>query len=136
MTHKGRLTKLAGGTQAPANTLDVLLRLIKPEEMPDEPVFVAGLIYHIAFRVPTDQAVLRAGADGVTPVRDRSYFHSISYRGPGRNGFEIAIEDRASPSMSLCTRPAIRSNCRYGLNQTAARLSRVFPRSHFNPPKG
>jgi glyoxalase family protein len=66
--------------------------------MPDEAVFGAGSIHHIAFRVPTDemqleyQSALRSAGYGVTPVRDRNYFHSIYYREPGGVLFEIATE--------------------------------------------
>ena len=38
------------------------------------------------------QSSLRGAGYGVTPVRDRSYFHSIYYREPGGVLFEIATE--------------------------------------------
>ena len=52
----------------------------------------------IPFRVPTDdeqleyQSTLRIAGYGVTPVRDRQYFHSIYYHEPGGVLFEIATE--------------------------------------------
>lgn len=88
--------RFIGGPDSLANTLDILHRPVQPEDMPDEAVFGAGSIHHIAFRVPTDeeqleyQSALRSAGYGVTPVRDRSYFHSIYYREPGGVLFEIA----------------------------------------------
>src|SRR5919106_2396788 len=78
--------------------LDILHQSNRPDDTPVEAVFGAGSIHHIAFRVPTDeeqleyQSALRAAGYGVTPVRDRSYFHSIYYREPGGVLFEIATE--------------------------------------------
>jgi len=90
--------RFTGVSESLANTLDILHRPVQPEDIPDEAVFGAGSIHHIAFRVPTDeeqleyQSSLRAAGYGVTPVRDRSYFHSIYYREPGGVLFEIATE--------------------------------------------
>ncbi|GAB4577983.1 MAG: ring-cleaving dioxygenase [Anaerolineales bacterium] len=60
--------------------------------------FGAGSVHHIAFRTVDDaeqveyqQALRRAGM-GVTPVRDRQYFHSIYFREPGGVLFEIATD--------------------------------------------
>lgn len=95
---EGNRYRLSGGPESLANTLDILHRPVEPEDIPDEAVFGAGSIHHIAFRIPTDekqleyQAALRAAGYGVTPVRDRSYFHSIYYREPGGVLFEIATE--------------------------------------------
>ncbi len=60
--------------------------------------FGAGSIHHIAFRTADDaeqdayQTALRAAGFGVTPVRDRQYFHSIYFRSPGGVLFEIATD--------------------------------------------
>jgi glyoxalase family protein len=95
---EGNRHRFTGGSESLANTLDILHRPIPPEDMPDEAVFGAGSVHHIAFRTPTDeeqleyQSSLRAAGYGVTPVRDRSYFHSIYYREPGGVLFEIATE--------------------------------------------
>jgi glyoxalase family protein len=95
---EGNRHRFIGGINSLANTLDILHRPKQPEDMPDEAIFGAGSIHHIAFRVPTDemqleyQSALRAAGYGVTPVRDRSYFHSIYYREPGGILFEIATE--------------------------------------------
>jgi glyoxalase family protein len=57
-----------------------------------------GIVHHIAFRVSDDTAqvgwqekLARSGL-GVSPVMDRSYFHSIYYREPGGVLFEIATD--------------------------------------------
>lgn len=75
----------------PGSVLDLLHR-----PGGNQAVFGAGSIHHIAFRVPNDetelayQASLRQAGFGVTPVRDRSYFHSIYFNEPGGVLFEIA----------------------------------------------
>jgi glyoxalase family protein len=95
---EGNRHRFIGGRDSLAQTLDILHRPVQPEDIPDEAVFGAGSIHHIAFRVPTDEeqlgykSALRAAGYGVTPVRDRSYFHSIYYREPGGVLFEIATE--------------------------------------------
>jgi glyoxalase family protein len=58
----------------------------------------AGTVHHIAWRTPDDAQQLawrsRLAAEGydVTPVQDRSYFHSIYYHEPGGILFEIATD--------------------------------------------
>ena len=95
---EGNRHRFMGGINSLAGTLDILHRPVPPEGKPGEAEFGAGSIHHIAFRVPTDemqleyQSALRAAGYGVTPVRDRSYFHSIYYREPGGVLFEIATE--------------------------------------------
>lgn len=95
---EGNRYRFRGGAESLASTLDILHRPRQPEDIPDEAIFGAGSIHHIAFRVPMDeeqleyQSALRAAGYGVTAVRDRSYFHSIYYREPGGVLFEIATE--------------------------------------------
>ena len=95
---EGNRYRFVGGSGSLASTLDILHRPVQPEDMPAEAVFGGGSIHHIAFRVPTDeiqleyQSALQAAGYGVTPVRDRNYFHSIYYREPGGVLFEIATE--------------------------------------------
>jgi len=61
-------------------------------------VMGAGTIHHVAFRAPDDAAQadvrteLVALGFNVTPVIDRTYFHSIYFREPGGVLFEIATE--------------------------------------------
>lgn len=58
----------------------------------------SGAIHHVAWRVADDEAELywhaRLIADGrhVSPVMDRTYFHSIYWREPGGVLFEIATD--------------------------------------------
>ena len=58
----------------------------------------AGSVHHIAFRAPDDAAQrvwrdeLKAMPLNVTPVLDRTYFHSIYFREPGGVLFEIATD--------------------------------------------
>jgi len=57
-----------------------------------------GTVHHVAFRTPNESSqqeardVLAAIGLGVSPVIDRSYFHSIYYREPGGVLFEIATD--------------------------------------------
>jgi glyoxalase family protein len=57
----------------------------------------AGTVHHIAFRASDDSAQLdwrqELGRNvSVTPVQDRTYFHSIYFREPGGVLFEIATD--------------------------------------------
>ena len=58
----------------------------------------AGSVHHIAFRAADDAAqlawreVLVASSLDVTPVLDRTYFHSIYFREPGGVLFELATD--------------------------------------------
>jgi glyoxalase family protein len=58
----------------------------------------AGSVHHIAFRASDDAAqlawreVIKASGLNVTPVLDRTYFHSIYFREPGGVLFEIATD--------------------------------------------
>jgi glyoxalase family protein len=58
----------------------------------------AGSVHHIAFRVPNDeqqiewQEKLISQGYQVSPVRDRTYFHSIYFREPAGVLFELATD--------------------------------------------
>lgn len=57
----------------------------------------AGSVHHIAFRVKDDESQLEWRKElsqhlGVTPVQDRTYFHSIYFREPGGVLFELATD--------------------------------------------
>jgi glyoxalase family protein len=57
----------------------------------------AGSVHHIAFRAPDDASQLEWRAEiarhlDVTPVFDRTYFHSIYFREPGGVLFELATD--------------------------------------------
>ena len=57
-----------------------------------------GTVHHVAFRTPDDAdqrqalAELTASGIGVSPIMDRSYFHSIYYREPNGVLLEIATD--------------------------------------------
>jgi catechol 2,3-dioxygenase-like lactoylglutathione lyase family enzyme len=59
----------------------------------------AGVVHHVAFRTPDDagQQVWQKQIAGlgfnVSPIMDRTYFHSIYYREPGGVLFEIATDN-------------------------------------------
>ena len=67
---------------------------------PDAPhgTMGAGVVHHIAFRTPDDpqqerwQKSLADAGLNVTPVMDRTYFHSIYYRASGGVLFGIATD--------------------------------------------
>jgi glyoxalase family protein len=81
--------------QAPGAGLAALLDvLVQPGGRPG--LQGAGTVHHVAFRVGDETVQLgwreklaRSGLN-VSPVMDRSYFHSIYYREPGGVLFEIA----------------------------------------------
>ena len=61
-------------------------------------VMGAGTVHHIAFRAANDDSQESWQQDlghmvGVTPVQDRTYFHSIYFREPGGVLFEIATDN-------------------------------------------
>lgn len=90
---EGDRTRLAGASGDVGLYVDLLHR-------PDEPHgrFGVGSIHHVAFRTADDTeqleylASLKAAGFGVSPVRDRQYFHSIYFRAPGGVLFEVATD--------------------------------------------
>jgi glyoxalase family protein len=76
-----------------ASTVDLLC-------MPDAPHgnMGAGVVHHIAYRAKDDEQQrawhkeIAAKGLNVSPVMDRTYFHSIYYREPGGVLFEIATD--------------------------------------------
>lgn len=85
--------RFVSDASAPGHIVDIVHR---PGRM--QASFGAGSIHHIAFRVPDDDAQVQyqtsLGAAGfrVSPVMDRSYFHSIYFREQGGVLFEIATD--------------------------------------------
>jgi glyoxalase family protein len=75
-------------------------RIVDLLEAPNLPTgrMGAGTIHHVAFRTPNDasqaawRAQLVADGFGVTPMRDRQYFHSIYFSEPGGVLYEIATD--------------------------------------------
>jgi glyoxalase family protein len=59
----------------------------------------AGVVHHIAFRTADDaqqeawRKTIAGNGLNVSPVMDRTYFHSIYYREPGGVLFEIATDN-------------------------------------------
>jgi glyoxalase family protein len=81
------------GLGGPGTWVDVLSQ---PEAAPGR--VAVGTVHHVAWRTPTDEAqqrwrrrIVEQGV-GVSPVRDRQYFHSIYFREPGGALFEIATD--------------------------------------------
>jgi glyoxalase family protein len=82
---------------APGNTLgnqiDILLQ---PQLIHGR--MGAGSVHHVAFRAPDDASQrlwreeLKTMPLDVTPILDRTYFHSIYFREPGGVLFEIATD--------------------------------------------
>ncbi len=68
----------------------------------------AGIVHHVAFRAADDEAqrhwrqLLASERYNVTPVIDRTYFHSIYFREPGGVLFEIATD---SPGFTVDESP-------------------------------
>ena len=102
----------------------------------------AGTVHHIAWRTPDDgqQAIWRTdlGAQGynVSPIMDRTYFHSIYYREPGGVLFEIATDPPGfaidEPAEHLGERlmlPPQYESVRASLEQTLPKLALPHHRS-------
>lgn len=90
---EGERYRFIGDENSAGNIIDIVHR---PGKM--QAGFGSGSIHHIAFRVPNDekqleyQSSIGAAGFGVTPVMDRSYFHSIYFRERGGVLFEIATD--------------------------------------------
>ena len=88
----GNRLRFAAHGSALGNHIDLL---IDPEAKYGD--FGAGSVHHIAFRVKDDASQLEWREEirkhlNVTPVRDRTYFHSIYFREPGGVLFELATD--------------------------------------------
>ncbi len=90
--------RFAVGTESAASYVDVI------ESASSRGRMGPGTIHHIAFRTPDDRsqqewlAKLTKLRLPVSPVMDRSYFHSIYFREPGGVLFEIATD---SPGFAI-----------------------------------
>ena len=88
-----RFRFVSGDSSAPGRIVDLLCQ-------PDAAIgrVAAGSVHHIAFRAENDEEQLKWRERlvdlgyNVTPVIDRTYFHSIYFREPGGVLFEIATE--------------------------------------------
>lgn len=90
---EGSRARFAAASEDVGLYVDLLQRAGQPRGR-----FGVGSIHHIAFRTADDGEqqeyldALRAAGFGVSPVRDRQYFHSIYFRSPGGVLFEIATD--------------------------------------------
>ncbi len=92
IAREGQRHRFASEGNALGNHIDVIVD-------PDVPrgAMGAGSVHHIAFRVKDDESQLEwqkvlSRQLGVTPVQDRTYFHSIYFREPGGVLFELATD--------------------------------------------
>ena len=93
LTEEGNRMRFAPAGDARGRFLDVLL-----EKDTTQGHMGAGTVHHIAFRATDDAAQLEWREElvrhvGVTPVQDRTYFHSIYFHEPGGALFEIATDN-------------------------------------------
>ena len=95
-----------------------------------------GTVHHVAWRTPNDeqqvewrQTMARLGYN-VTPIMDRTYFHSIYFREPGGVLFEIATDTPGftvdQPLAELGTRLMLPA----WLESDRARIERALPTIH------
>jgi len=81
------------GNGTPGTMVDLICA---PESQPGR--IAVGTVHHVAWRTPTDQQQFRWRETikdmryDITPVIDRTYFHSIYFREPGGVLFEIATD--------------------------------------------
>jgi catechol 2,3-dioxygenase-like lactoylglutathione lyase family enzyme len=91
--HEGNRYRFQMAQGGPASIVDVV---VAPDGRPGR--LGTGTVHHIAWRTPDDaqQLAWRKQLVGegfnVSPVMDRTYFHSIYYREPGGILFEIATD--------------------------------------------
>jgi glyoxalase family protein len=92
-SENNRFRYRAGSGEGFASTLDLLCT---PDARHGS--LGAGIVHHVAFRTPDDAAQeawhdkLAGRGSNVSPVMDRTYFHSIYFREPGGVLFEIATD--------------------------------------------
>jgi glyoxalase family protein len=89
----GSRFRFAVSTGTPGTIVDLICA---PEGRPGR--VAVGTVHHVAWRTPTDKQqvkwreTIRDLQYNVTPVIDRTYFHSIYFREPGGVLFEIATD--------------------------------------------
>jgi glyoxalase family protein len=90
---RGARFRYAASNGLPGTIVDLICA---PEGRPGR--VSVGTVHHVAWRTPTDQQqvkwreTIRDLQYNVTPVIDRTYFHSIYFREPGGVLFEIATD--------------------------------------------
>jgi glyoxalase family protein len=128
LKEEGNRFRYQAGKGGPGALVDVLCQ-------PDAPpgVVSVGTVHHLAWRTPTDkqqkewrEELVRAGLN-VTPIIDRTYFHSIYFREPGGVLFEIATDPPGfavdEPAQELGTKLVLPAR----LEPFRAELSKVLP---------
>jgi glyoxalase family protein len=90
--HRARF-RYAAGSGLPGTMVELICA---PEGRPGR--VAVGTVHHVAWRTPTDEQqvkwreTIRNLQYNVTPIIDRTYFHSIYFREPGGVLFEIATD--------------------------------------------
>jgi glyoxalase family protein len=92
IAEEGHRHRFAAGGSALGNHIDLLVDALAPFGRTG-----AGTVHHIAFRAPDDAAQLAwrkeiARHTSITPVQDRTYFHSVYFHEPGGVLFELATD--------------------------------------------
>jgi glyoxalase family protein len=127
----GSRFRYAVGTGNSGTIVDLICA---PEGQPGR--VAVGTVHHVAWRTPTDQQqkkwreTIRDLQYDVTPVIDRTYFHSIYFREPGGVLFEIAtdppgfaVDERADRIGSSLVLP-------HWLEGERPQLERILPPVH------
>ena len=90
---QGSRFRYAAGSGLPGTIVDLICA---PEGRPGR--VAVGTVHHVAWRTPTNEQqaewreTIRDLQYNVTPIIDRTYFHSIYFREPGGVLFEIATD--------------------------------------------
>jgi len=94
----------------------------------------AGVVHHVAFRTPDDQqqlewreTIVRLGFN-VSPVMDRTYFHSIYFREPGGVLFEVATDNPGFTADEVAEQIGTRLMLPPWLERERPRLEKILPR--------
>jgi glyoxalase family protein len=93
----------------------------------------AGVVHHVAFRTPDDEQQLQWRAEivrlgfNVSPVMDRTYFHSIYFREPGGVLFEIATDSPGFTADEVAEQLGTRLMLPPWLEPERARLEKTLP---------
>jgi glyoxalase family protein len=96
---EGNRHRFRAGNNVLGGIVDVVVDADAPRGAPG-----AGIVHHVAFRAADDAEQARihkelvAEGRNVSPIVDRSYFHSIYFREPGGVLFEIATD---APGMAI-----------------------------------
>lgn len=124
------------GDGSPGALLDVLCQ-------PDAPrgQVAVGNVHHIAWRVPDDAAQTSWRAEiahlgyNVSPVMDRTYFHSIYFREPGGVLFEIATDNPGFTVDEAAAKLGTQLQLPPPLEPHRARIEMVLPPVELPQPK-